>query len=71
MPEPETPPPDLHHAELDAYLAGFRAATETLWWDSAEAAFNSSSMRSEFRASFVRGWEDGRSAVPPRDDPTA
>ncbi len=69
--EPDALPPDLLGEELDGYLAGYRAATEAPWWDSAEAAFNSSSMHGELHASFVRGWEDGKAAVTPPDDPTA
>jgi hypothetical protein len=66
-----TPPPDLHNAKLDAYLVGYRAATEAPWWDSVDAAFRSSSIRSELHASFVRGWENGKAAVTPPDDPAA
>ena len=61
-------PGDLHGANLDAYVAGYRAATDALWWDSAEAAFNSSSMRGELQAAFVRGWEDGKAKVTPAAD---
>ncbi len=64
-------PPDLHDAKLAAYLTGYRAATEAPWWDSADAAFRSSSMRSELHASFVRGWENGKDAVTPPDTPAA
>jgi hypothetical protein len=55
-------PPTLHGARLAAYLTGYHAATEAPWWDSADAAFRSSSMRSELHASFLRGWEDGKAA---------
>lgn len=57
------PPPGLRGAKLDAYLAGYQAATEARWWSSAEAAFHASSIRSEFHAAFVRGWEDGNAKV--------
>jgi hypothetical protein len=64
------PPADLQGADLDAYGGGYRAATEAPW-DSADAAFRASSMRGEFGASFVRGWDDGKAKVTPPDDPAA
>ena len=69
--EPMGLPRDLHDARLAAYLTGYRAATEAPWWESADAAFRSSSMRSQLYASFVRGWGDGKGAVTPPDAPAA
>ena len=54
-----------------AYRGGYRAATDAVWWESADAAFRASSMRSELHPSFVRGWEDGKAAVTPPHGPVA
>jgi hypothetical protein len=60
---------NLEGADPYAYGAGYSAATEAPW-DSVEAAFRASSMRSVFHASFVRGWDVGKANVRPPDDPT-